>query len=85
MKVDELKEKDQYITTATSQAYSASNSKFSALRNFIFCLDTLYTIYFAAHFVWLLFEGGIYFFGKPGDTNDGWIGYEEVRHRNGLR
>ena len=27
----------------------------------------------------LLFEGGIYFFGKPGDINDGWIGYERVR------
>ena len=26
----------------------------------------------------LLFEGGIYFFGKPGDINDCWIGYEWV-------
>ena len=41
--------------------------------------DTAATIYFAAHFVWLLFEGGVYFLGKPGDVNDGWIGYERVR------
>ena len=43
------------------------------------------TINFAAHFVWLLFdcgytiEDGVYFFGKPGDTNDGWIRYVRVR------
>ena len=47
--------------------------------------DAAATIYFAAHFVWLLFdcgytiEGGVYFFGKPGDTNDGWIRYVRVR------
>ena len=41
--------------------------------------DAAATICFTAHFVWLLFEGGIYFFGKPGDINDGWIGYERVR------
>ena len=35
--------------------------------------DTMATIYFAAHFVRLLFEGGIYFFGKPGDIHNGWI------------
>ena len=29
------------------------------------------TIYFAARFVRLLFKGGIYFFGKPGDINYG--------------
>ena len=29
------------------------------------------TIYFAGRFVRLLFEGSIYLFGKPGDTNDG--------------
>ena len=26
-------------------------------------------------FVQLLFEGGVYFFGKLADINDGWIGY----------
>ena len=31
------------------------------------------TIYFAARFVRLLFEGGVYFFGKPGDINNSWI------------
>ena len=41
--------------------------------------DATATIYFAARFVQLLFEGGIYFFGKPGDINNGWIGYERVR------
>ena len=25
-------------------------------------------------FVWLLFEGGIYLFGKPAHINDGWMG-----------
>ena len=34
------------------------------------------TIYFAACFVRLLFEGGVYFFGKP---DDGWIGLVRVR------
>ena len=24
---------------------------------------------------WLLFEGDVYFFGKPADINDGWIRY----------
>ena len=28
---------------------------------------------------WLLIEGGVYFFGKPGDINDGWIRYIRVR------
>ena len=37
------------------------------------------TIYFAVRFVWLLFEGGIYFFGKPGGINDSWIRYKRVR------
>ena len=27
----------------------------------------------------LLFEGGAYFFGKPGDVNDSWIRYVRVR------
>ena len=27
--------------------------------------DTMATIYFTAHFVWLVFKGGIYFFGSP--------------------
>ena len=30
-------------------------------------------------FVQLLFEGGIYFFRKPADINDGWIRYIPVR------
>ena len=35
--------------------------------------DAVDTIYFAARFVQLhvLFEGGVYFFRKPRDTNDG--------------
>ena len=33
--------------------------------------DAAATIYFAGRFVRLLFEGGVYFFGKPGDINDG--------------
>ena len=33
--------------------------------------DAMATIYFTARFVWLLFEGGVYFFGKPGDINKG--------------
>ena len=37
--------------------------------------DAAATIYFASCFVRLLFEGGIYFFRKPGDINDGWIRY----------
>ena len=41
--------------------------------------DAAATIYFAAHFVRLLFEGGVYFFGKPQDINDGWIRYIRVR------
>ena len=28
---------------------------------------------------WLLFKGSIYFFGKPGDINDGWIRCIQVR------
>ena len=32
--------------------------------------DTVATIYFTASVVRLLFEGGVYFFGKPGDIND---------------
>jgi len=31
-------------------------------------------------FVRLLFEGGVYFFGKPTDINDGWIRYVRVAH-----
>ena len=32
--------------------------------------------FFSLHvFVRLLFEGGVYFFGKPTDINVGWIGY----------
>ena len=31
--------------------------------------DAAATIYFAAHFVQLLLEGGVYFFGKPAETS----------------
>ena len=41
--------------------------------------DAAATIHFAARFVRLLSEGGVYFFGKPGDINDGWIRYVRVR------
>ena len=41
--------------------------------------DAAATIYFAARFMRLLFEGGVYSFGKPGDINDGWIRYVQVR------
>ena len=41
--------------------------------------DATATIYFAARFVQLLFEVGIYFFGNPGDINDGWLRYIRVR------
>ena len=34
--------------------------------------DTAATIFFLLlTFVWLLFKGGVYFFGKPTDINDG--------------
>ena len=33
----------------------------------IFRSDAVATIFFAARFVRLLFEGGVHFFGKPGD------------------
>ena len=42
--------------------------------------DAAATIIFAARFV-RLFEGSVYFFGKPGDINDGWIRYVHVRER----
>ena len=41
--------------------------------------DAAATIYFAARFAWLLFEGGVYFFGKPWDVNDTWISYVQLR------
>ena len=41
--------------------------------------DTAATIYFAARFVRLLLEGGVYFFGMPGDINDGWMRSVRVR------
>ena len=41
--------------------------------------DTAATIYFATRFVRLLFEGGIYFFGKPGGINNSWKRYVRVR------
>ena len=41
--------------------------------------DVVATIYFAAYFVWLLFKGSVYFFGKHGDINNSWIRYVRVR------
>ena len=42
--------------------------------------DAAAIIYFAATIRGrLLFEGSVYWFGKPGDTNNGWIGYKWVR------
>ena len=41
--------------------------------------DAAATIFFAAHFVRLLFKGGVYLFGKPADINNGWIRYVQVR------
>ena len=36
----------------------------------------LFFFFFLLHVsVWLLFEGGVYFFGKPADINDSWIRY----------
>ena len=46
--------------------------------------DAAAPIYFSARFCAatiqgrLLFEGGVYFFGKPADTNDSWIRYEQT-------
>ena len=34
-------------------------------------------LYFFDQMLWLLFEGSVYF-GKPGDINNGWIGYIQV-------
>ena len=35
----------------------------------------LFPFFLLLIFVWLLFEGGMYFLGKPADTNDGWTTY----------
>ena len=46
--------------------------------------DTAITIFCGAHLVQLVFkggyyfEGGVYFFGKPTDINNGWIRYMYV-------
>ena len=32
-------------------------------------------------FVWLLFEGGVYFIGKLADSNEGWIRYVQAIQR----
>ena len=55
------------------QAVVALLHRVLALYSVFLRSDTVATIYFAARFVRLLFEGGIYFFGKPGDIHDGWI------------
>ena len=34
--------------------------------------------YFFDQMLWLLFEGGIYFIGKPVDSNNGWIRYMQA-------
>ena len=31
--------------------------------------------------MWLLFEGDVYFIGKPADINHGWIRYIQVKQR----
>ena len=37
---------------------------------------TFFFFFFLLHVsVWLLFKGGVYFFGKPADINDSWIRY----------
>ena len=41
--------------------------------------DTAATIFLLHVSVRLLFKGGIYFFDKPADINDGWIGYVRAR------
>ena len=50
--------------------------------------DIAVTSYFAACAAnirgWLLFEGSVYWFGKPGDTNNDWIRYERVRRWRSL-
>ena len=40
-----------------------------------FSNQTLATIFLLLVFVRLLFEGCVYFVGKPADINDGWIRY----------
>ena len=37
--------------------------------------DTTATIFSMLVFVWLVFEGNVYFYGKATDINDGWIRY----------
>ena len=38
-------------------------------------LDVMATIFLLHLFVRLLFEGSVYFFGKPADINNSWIKY----------
>ena len=42
-------------------------------------MPCIYTSYFTACFVRLPFKGGVYFFGKPGNINDGWVRHVLVR------
>ena len=61
-----------------------STASYTALLHYSLSNDVPYffdqaTIYFVVHFVRLLFEVGVYFFGKPWDVNDSWIGYVRVR------
>ena len=62
------------LQTAVSMKHVTAATAIVFLR-----LDIAAMIYFAARSVWLLFEGGVYFFGKPGDINGGWIRYIRVR------
>ena len=59
--------------------HSHTDSKMNYTTTVFLRSDSAATIYFVAHFVGLLFEGGIYFFEKPGDIQDSWIRYLRVR------
>ena len=80
-------------TTCTDKMVSSLNSittGFSLSGSHIqyFCVWTLWLLcfFFAASFCaatvqgWLLFEGSVYFFGKPADINDDWIRYMGAIH-----
>ena len=45
------------------------------LKILYFMIRPTATIFFAASFCVVLLEGGVYFFGKPGNINEGWIRY----------
>ena len=67
-------------TKTSSQHQRASYKLYFHGRLPCFFNQTLQLLfYFAARFVRLLFEGSVCSFGKPGDINDGWIGYIRLR------